>query len=40
MGETRWNPIRPRRAFLAYLARHAPRFVALADFSSVLLGLF
>ena len=36
-GETRWSPICLRRAFLAYLARHAPRFVALADFFSILL---
>jgi len=28
----------PRRAFLAYFARYAPRPVALADFFSILLG--
>ena len=31
------NPICPRRAFLACLALHAPRSVALADFFSILL---
>ena len=31
-----WNPICPRRAVLAYLALHAPRSVALADFFSIL----
>src|SRR5712692_4323571 len=31
------NPICPRRAFLACLALHAPRPVALADFFSILL---
>src|SRR5712692_11745847 len=33
------NPICPRRAFLACLALHAPRPVALADFFSIQLGL-
>jgi len=32
------NPSCPRRAFLACLALHAPRSVALADFFSILLG--
>ena len=31
------NPICPRRAFLACLALHAPRSLALADFFSILL---
>jgi hypothetical protein len=32
------NPIYPRRAFLACLALHVPRLVALADFFSILLA--
>ena len=32
------NPICPRRAFLASLALHAPRSVALADCFRILLG--
>ena len=32
------NPIGPRRAFLASLPRHAPLFLALANFFSILLG--
>ncbi len=36
-GETRWEIICPRRAFLACLALHAPPPVALPDFFSILL---
>jgi hypothetical protein len=34
-GQTRWDPICPRRAFLACLALHAPW--TLADFFSITL---
>ena len=37
-GRDEVGQICPRRAFLAYLALHTPRSVALADFFSILLG--
>mgnify|MGYP001562476046 CR=1 FL=1 len=37
-GQTRWEPNLSRLAFLARLALHAPRSLALTGFFSILLG--